>query len=99
MAPLGLATSTGDVSVKPYPSQIGHPVTFCHNRITSSVTAVPPAADVFKAEKSNLVNSLSRAKALYSVLTATKAEIWRPFMVFTKAGISRGLGINMLCAP
>ena len=51
---IGLQVATGAVSVKPYPSASGTPVTAFHFSAVAFCTAMPPPTAIFKPEKSNL---------------------------------------------
>jgi len=54
---VGEQATVGDASVRPYPSQIGHPVTDSQRRATAFGTAIPPASEIRKFEKSSPRNT------------------------------------------
>ena len=66
----GLQVMPEDVSVSPYPSQIGQPVIFNQRSATAFVTAMPPPFEMRNWEKSNFANSGWAASPLNRVLTA-----------------------------
>ena len=95
----GLIVAAGDVSVSPYASISGQPVTSFHLIATASCTAMPPPSVIRNAEKSSFAKSALLTSALNSVLTPVNAvNLWRAIS-FTKPGMSRGLGISTFSAP
>ena len=94
-----LAVATGEVSERPYPSVMPQPVTCFQRSATTRCTAMPPASVRISGLKSSLRKSSLLSSALNSVFSPGKMWIGYFFSSLTKPGMSRGLGIMMLCAP
>src|SRR5690606_15567393 len=99
MAPGGLMATTGEVSVSPYPSWTGLPVTSVQCFEVSAVNAIPPDDVTDNWLKSSFRKSGLRSSALNKVFKPTKQVNGVPFRVATKFLMSRGLGIKRLWLP
>ena len=95
----GLIVAAGDVSVSPYASISGEPVTSFHRNATASCTAMPPPSVRRKVEKSSFANSALLMSALKSVLTPVNAVKRNLLISFTKPAMSRGFGISTFSPP
>ena len=91
--------AAGEVSVSPYASISGTPVTSFHLSATASCTAMPPPSVILSDEKSSFANSALFTSALNSVLTPVNAVNLYLAISLTKPGMSRGLGIRMFSPP
>ena len=65
----GLMHAPGEVSVRPYASSSGRPVTSFQRSATARCTAMPPPSDSLRVEKSSSANPGVWSSALKSVFT------------------------------
>jgi hypothetical protein len=67
--PNGLKHSTGEVSVRPYPSTTGRPVWSSQRSATEACSAMPPATDARRCRGGWSRNHCSPSRPLNRVLT------------------------------
>ena len=98
-SPCGLALTTGEVSVRPYPSVTVTPVRLFQRSATDDTSAVPPELVPLSAEKSIFLNSGCDISATNRVFSPRKPVNRHFCSSLTKPLMSRGLVISTLWLP